>query len=270
MLGPGARLWFSCNPEGPRDTGSIRSGSRRPGERNVLTSTSPWRTTQGCPPRCWSGIGPCFRGPFTAGSCWGNGPRRQGWYMTSSPGRWCASRRRGRAAEWYISCDYGTVNPTSMGLWGRWGEAWYRVEELYYDSRREGAAEDGQRIRRRAGGTGGRAAHQGGGGRPLRRQLSGVPAAAGLAGAAGGERGALRHPHHGGAAADGPAGHLSRVRRRHPGVRAVPLGHQRRRGGTRCARNMTTPWTRSDTLPSRWRQRSAAAAGPGAWNGGYF
>ena len=57
------------------------------------------------------------------------------------------------------------------------------------------------------------------------------PAAAGLAGAAGGERGALRHPHHGGAAADGPAGHLPRVRRRHPGVRAVPLGHQRRRAG---------------------------------------
>ena len=44
----------------------------------------------------------------------------------------------GRAAEWYISCDYGTVNPTSMGLWGRWGEVWYRVEEFYYDSRREG------------------------------------------------------------------------------------------------------------------------------------
>ena len=40
-----------------------------------------------------------------------------------------------------------------------------------------------------------------------------------------------QHPHHGGAAADGPAGHLSRVRRRHPGVRAVPLGHQRRRAG---------------------------------------
>ena len=60
----------------------------------------------------------------------------------------------------------------------------------------------------------------------------GEPAAqAGLAGAAGGERGALRHPHHGGAAADGPAGHLPRVRRRHPGVRAVPLGHQRRRAG---------------------------------------
>lgn len=40
--------------------------------------------------------------------------------------------------EWCISCDYGTVNPASFGLWGRRDGAWYRVEEYYYDSRREG------------------------------------------------------------------------------------------------------------------------------------
>ena len=40
--------------------------------------------------------------------------------------------------KWYISCDYGTVNPTSMGLWGRKNGAWYRVEEYYYDSRARG------------------------------------------------------------------------------------------------------------------------------------
>lgn len=28
---------------------------------------------------------------------------------------------------WYISCDYGTVNPTSMGLWGQKGGVWYRT-----------------------------------------------------------------------------------------------------------------------------------------------
>ena len=39
--------------------------------------------------------------------------------------------------KWYISCDYGTVNPTSMGLWGRSRGIWYRVKEFYFDSRRE-------------------------------------------------------------------------------------------------------------------------------------
>lgn len=37
-----------------------------------------------------------------------------------------------------VSCDYGTVNPTSIGLWGRRGEVWYRIAESYYDARREG------------------------------------------------------------------------------------------------------------------------------------
>ena len=39
--------------------------------------------------------------------------------------------------RWYISCDYGTVNPTSMGLWGRCQGIWYRVDEFYFNSRAE-------------------------------------------------------------------------------------------------------------------------------------
>ena len=37
--------------------------------------------------------------------------------------------------QWYISCDYGTANPTSMGLWGLQEGVWYRVAESYYDAR---------------------------------------------------------------------------------------------------------------------------------------
>ncbi len=40
--------------------------------------------------------------------------------------------------RYVISCDYGTVNPTSMGLWGEKDGCWYRLREYYYDSRREG------------------------------------------------------------------------------------------------------------------------------------
>lgn len=38
-----------------------------------------------------------------------------------------------------VSCDYGTVNPSSFGLWGESGGVWYRLSEYYYSSRREGA-----------------------------------------------------------------------------------------------------------------------------------
>lgn len=39
---------------------------------------------------------------------------------------------------YYVSCDYGTVNPTSMGLWGLKNGVWYRIDEYYYSSREHG------------------------------------------------------------------------------------------------------------------------------------
>lgn len=37
-----------------------------------------------------------------------------------------------------ISCDYGTVNPSSFGLWGLCNNVWYRIREYYYSSRQTG------------------------------------------------------------------------------------------------------------------------------------
>ena len=44
----------------------------------------------------------------------------------------------GIPSHYFISCDYGTVNPSSFGLWGEYGGRWYRLSEYYFDSRREG------------------------------------------------------------------------------------------------------------------------------------
>lgn len=37
-----------------------------------------------------------------------------------------------------VSCDYGTVNPASFGLWGEYNGCWYRIDEYYYNSREKG------------------------------------------------------------------------------------------------------------------------------------
>lgn len=43
------------------------------------------------------------------------------------------------SGEWFISCDYGTVNPCSFGLWHIDGSGRaLRVREYYYDARKEG------------------------------------------------------------------------------------------------------------------------------------
>lgn len=38
--------------------------------------------------------------------------------------------------KYYISCDYGTLNPFSIGLWGKSNDIWYRIKEYYHDGRK--------------------------------------------------------------------------------------------------------------------------------------
>ena len=40
--------------------------------------------------------------------------------------------------KYIISCDYGTVNPSSFGLWAEKNGVWYRIREYYHDSRKTG------------------------------------------------------------------------------------------------------------------------------------
>ena len=44
----------------------------------------------------------------------------------------------GGFADFAVSCDYGTVNPASFGLWGLKNGVWYRISEYYFNSRKEG------------------------------------------------------------------------------------------------------------------------------------
>lgn len=48
-----------------------------------------------------------------------------------------------RCTQYYISIDYGTLNPCSMGLWGQNNGIWYRLRE-YYFSGRDAAKNGGQ------------------------------------------------------------------------------------------------------------------------------
>lgn len=40
-----------------------------------------------------------------------------------------------RYTQYYVSCDYGTQNPTTFGLWGQCEGVWYKVKEYHYDGR---------------------------------------------------------------------------------------------------------------------------------------
>lgn len=48
--------------------------------------------------------------------------------------------------EYYVSCDYGTQNPMTYGLWGRVGNKWYKVKEYHYSGREKNKQKDDQQY----------------------------------------------------------------------------------------------------------------------------
>ena len=50
----------------------------------------------------------------------------------------CYVERPAHFLRYVVSVDYGTVNPCSAGLWGLHKNSWYRIDEYYFDSRKEG------------------------------------------------------------------------------------------------------------------------------------
>ena len=131
----GSRLWFNCNPEGPEHW-FYKTWILEADKRNCLRL----KFTMEDNPSLTEGIRERYRRLYTGV-----------FYQRYVLGQWVQAEGRvydffsadmlGKAPEscekWYISCDYGTVNPTSMGLWGRKSGAWYRVKEFYFDSRKE-------------------------------------------------------------------------------------------------------------------------------------
>ena len=135
---PGSRFWFSCNPESPEHW-FYREWILKAEERRALYLHFTMEDNPGLDEavreryqRLYSGI---FYRRFVLGE-WVTAEGRV--YDFFDRRRDAAPVPPGRMEAWRVSVDYGTVNPTSMGLWGRRNGIWYRVKEYYYDSRREG------------------------------------------------------------------------------------------------------------------------------------
>ena len=152
----GARLWFSCNPEGPEHW-FYREWICRAQERNALYLHFTMEDNPGLPPRVRQRYAQLFRGNFYRRFVLGEWTAPQGLVYDFFDASGCPPPPdEGEVEEWRISCDYGTVNPASFGLWGLREGVWYRVAEHYYDSRRQGRQktdqEYGEDLERLAGG----------------------------------------------------------------------------------------------------------------------
>ena len=135
---PGSRLWFSCNPESPEHW-FYREWIQKAEERRALYLHFTMADNPALTPQVRERYARSFSGTFYRRFVLGEWVAAEGRVYDFFDESMVRPVPRGEMERWCISCDYGTVNPTSLGLWGLQNGVWYRVREYYYDSRAERA-----------------------------------------------------------------------------------------------------------------------------------
>jgi len=130
----GSRLWFSCNPESPAHW-FYREWILGAEKKKALRLHFTMEDNPGLSPQVLERYKTMFQGTFYRRFVLGEWVAAEGRVYDFFDDSFLRPAPEGEIEKWYISCDYGTVNPTSMGLWGKKQGVWYRVKEFYYDAR---------------------------------------------------------------------------------------------------------------------------------------
>lgn len=129
-------FWFNCNPEHPYHW-FYKEWIKKADEKNMLCL----HFTMDDNPSLSEAIKCRYKNLYSGA-----------FYERFIEGKWVAAdglvypmfnaeqhvRRADTFTEYYLSCDYGTVNPFSLGLWGHANDGWYRIREYYHSSRDKG------------------------------------------------------------------------------------------------------------------------------------
>ena len=130
----GSRLWFNCNPAGPSHW-FYKSWIMEAERRNCLRLHFTMEDNPSLTEQIRQRYQRLYTGVFYRRFILGQWAQAEGRVYDFFEPEMAKPVPPGPFDQWYISCDYGTVNPTSMGLWGRCGGVWYRVKEFYFSSR---------------------------------------------------------------------------------------------------------------------------------------
>lgn len=130
----GSRLWFSCNPESPEHW-FYQEWIQKAEEKNVLRLRFTMEDNPGLSEEVRERYASTFQGTFYRRFVLGEWVAAEGLVYDFFDESLVRDAPEGPFEEWFVSVDYGTSNPTSMGLWGRKNGVWFRVKEYYYDAR---------------------------------------------------------------------------------------------------------------------------------------
>ena len=133
-----SKFWFNCNPENPQHW-FYREWILKAEQKNALYLHFTMEDNPSLSQEIIARYEGLYSGAFYERFIRGRWVAAQGLvYPFMTGGMFCPVPKGGFSA-YRVSCDYGTVNPSSFGLWGRKEGVWYRIDEYYFDSRREGS-----------------------------------------------------------------------------------------------------------------------------------
>ena len=130
----GSRLWFNCNPAGPGHW-FYKTWVQEAQQRNCLRLHFTMEDNPSLTEAIRERYRRLYTGVFYRRYILGEWAQAEGRVYDFFTPEMIRPAPEGGCDKWYVSCDYGTVNPTSMGLWGRKNGIWYRVKEFYFSSR---------------------------------------------------------------------------------------------------------------------------------------
>ena len=133
----GSKLWFNCNPENPLHWFN-KEWIEKAKEKNCVYLHFVMEDNPSLSESIIERYRSLYSGAFFERFVEGKWVAAEGLVYPFFSGKDNVYQGIPECEKFYISCDYGTVNPFSLGLWGLYEGTWYRIDECYWSSKREG------------------------------------------------------------------------------------------------------------------------------------
>lgn len=134
----GSKFWFNCNPEGPEHWFK-KNWVDKHDESHLLYLHFTMEDNLSLADEIKARYRAMYTGVFYRRYILGEWCLAEGLIYQFDPDVHTVTELPEEAAkgygDWYISCDYGTLNPFSAGLWWVYGGKAIRVAEYYYSGR---------------------------------------------------------------------------------------------------------------------------------------
>ena len=146
----GSRLWFNCNP-GPPTHWFYTEWIQQPEKHNALHLHFELTDNPSLSEKIIARYESMYEGVFYRRYIKGEWCVAEGlvyaifnkeWHVTEDLPKY--DRHKAARFQYYISIDYGTLNPFSMGLWCLHKGVAYRIREWYHDGRKSGQKTDSE------------------------------------------------------------------------------------------------------------------------------